>query len=212
MNRPNYFSAFSFPRKDLIAALSFLFLGCLSLFFFDTALIQAITPYTSFLRFPATLCSHVISPLYPLFFAALFFVLHCSRKDKVALRPLFEMTITQFVTAGLVRFLKVIIGRPRPKMLGLDNGHQHRFDHDFHSFPSGHAMAAFALAATLAIFYPRLFPWLMGAAFLLSLSRALLLDHFLSDLFGTAALAIISARFIHNRLQAIDPYDSLDRA
>ena len=208
-NRPNYLSAFSTPRKDLIAALIFVFLGCLSFFFFDTVFTQAIAPYTPQVRLLATICSHFISPLYPFFFAALFFVLHCSRDDKVALRPLFEITIVQFITAGLVRFLKVIIGRPRPKMLELDYTHKHLFHHDFHSFPSGHAMAAFALAATLAIFYPRLFPWLLGVALLFSLSRVLLLDHFLSDLCGTAALAIISARFIHNRLQAIDPYGSL---
>ena len=55
----------------------------------------------------------------------------------------YSVTITQL--------LKVVIGRARPF---LDNGkdafHPMRIDDAFHSFPSGHVTAAFALSATLS--------------------------------------------------------------
>jgi undecaprenyl-diphosphatase len=52
---------------------------------------------------------------------------------------------------------------------------------DQYSFPSGHAIAAFANAVAVGLFYPALMPALLLSAVLIALSRILLGMHFLSD-------------------------------
>jgi undecaprenyl-diphosphatase len=59
---------------------------------------------------------------------------------------------------------------------------------DRFSFPSGHSMTAFAVATSLAAFYPVLLPALLACAFSVALSRILLGMHFLSDVLAGAAL------------------------
>jgi undecaprenyl-diphosphatase len=52
---------------------------------------------------------------------------------------------------------------------------------DQFSFPSGHAMTAFAVAVSLSMFYPTLAIGLLFCALSIALSRILLGMHFLSD-------------------------------
>ena len=71
---------------------------------------------------------------------------------------------------------------------------------DQFSFPSGHTITAFAVAVSLAGFYPELFPGLLFCAISIAASRVLLGMHFLSDVLAGAALgaslgAIATAMF-----------------
>jgi undecaprenyl-diphosphatase len=59
---------------------------------------------------------------------------------------------------------------------------------DQFSFPSGHTITAFAVAVSLAGFYPELFPGLLFCAISIAASRVLLGMHFLSDVLAGAAL------------------------
>ncbi len=59
---------------------------------------------------------------------------------------------------------------------------------DRFSFPSGHTITAFAVAVSLAQFYPSLLPGLMFCAASVALSRILLGMHFLSDVLAGAAI------------------------
>lgn len=59
---------------------------------------------------------------------------------------------------------------------------------DQFSFPSGHTITAFAMAASLAAFYPVLLPTLLLCAFCVAASRILLGMHFLSDVVVGAAI------------------------
>lgn len=56
------------------------------------------------------------------------------------------------------------------------------------SFPSGHAVTAFAAAVLLALWYPRGTPAFLGAATLAALSRVVLGAHFPSDVLAGAIL------------------------
>lgn len=77
------------------------------------------------------------------------------------------------------------------------------------SFPSGHTMAAFGMYGLVALMAARRAPWLGLAcawtAFLVALSRIFLVQHFLIDVLGGAAMGLliawlvcaINARFFH---------------
>jgi undecaprenyl-diphosphatase len=59
---------------------------------------------------------------------------------------------------------------------------------DKYSFPSGHAITAFAVAISVGLFYPYLQGCLLAAAFLIAMSRIILGMHFLSDVLAGAAI------------------------
>ncbi len=59
---------------------------------------------------------------------------------------------------------------------------------DQFSFPSGHTITAFAVAVSLGVSYPAIFPGLLFCAASVALSRILLGMHFLSDVIAGALL------------------------
>ena len=98
--------------------------------------------------------------------------------------------------AGLVGdILKPLFGRARPK-LWLDQGifgftfHGARADH--WSFPSGHAITIVALALALAQIERRGLPLYVAAALLVTASRIVLTEHYLSDVLAGALVAALA--------------------
>jgi len=90
-----------------------------------------------------------------------------------------------------VQILKHIIGRPRPWL--SDQGIVHHgpsLVKGYDSFPSGHAVSAFAVAVVLARFYPRWRWFFYGLATLIGISRLYLDVHHTSDVIGGALLGI----------------------
>jgi undecaprenyl-diphosphatase len=90
---------------------------------------------------------------------------------------------------ALVQILKRTVARPRPcdaqgRPLALVDLP------DLHSFPSGHAAAATAVAATIAIAYPLLAPGALLLATLVAYSRVALRVHHVSDVLAGAALGL----------------------
>lgn len=101
--------------------------------------------------------------------------------------------------AGLATHgLKAVFGRLRPDSLDAD--HFSPFSSG-HSFPSGHATVAFALATSLSDEIRR--PWasvlLYGAATGTALSRVHDQRHWLSDVALGAAIGITAAKFVNGR-------------
>lgn len=65
------------------------------------------------------------------------------------------------------------------------------------SFPSDHATATFAIAATFLVFgMRRLGLWFLGAAALMIFSRVYVGTHYVSDVLGGAATGIIAAMLV----------------
>ena len=62
---------------------------------------------------------------------------------------------------------------------------------DLYSFPSGHAITAFAVAVSIGLFYPQLQGCLLVAAFLIASSRIILGMHFLSDVLAGSAIGVL---------------------
>ena len=72
--------------------------------------------------------------------------------DEIGLRKTALLSLESWLTAGaLVISMKAILGRARPYSgLGSQNFNPFTLDSDYHSFPSGHAASAFAVATVIA--------------------------------------------------------------
>jgi membrane-associated phospholipid phosphatase len=98
------------------------------------------------------------------------------------------------VLAGEI--LKLLIGRGRPFVGGDANAFNFSpfaRTEAFASFPSGHAVAAFALAFAVSSVWPRLNVAMWIFAVLICLSRVVLLAHHPSDVVAGALIGIVGA-------------------
>lgn len=103
------------------------------------------------------------------------------------------LSLIAVTTAGLaVQTIKHLTGRPRPKLVdqGVFNwGPSFESGHD--SFPSGHTISAFAMAAVLSYFYPS-YQWVWySLAVLVAFTRVYIDAHFASDVFVSAVLGLL---------------------
>lgn len=134
------------------------------------------------------------SKWYFIIFVPLFLLFRFILKNKdQAMRMLF--LVLAISASGIVNtIIKWAAGRNRPINL---------FNYDFYgfnffeviyestSFPSGHALTVFSLAAALSILYPRTRFIVFPAAIIIALSRVVLTSHFLSDIMAGAVLGTI---------------------
>lgn len=90
----------------------------------------------------------------------------------------------------IFRTVKKLVGRKRPCEIE-PHCWATLLPPDRFSFPSGHSITAFAIAVSLGLFYPVIFPVLLFFAFSIALSRILLGMHFLSDVVVGALLGVV---------------------
>lgn len=122
----------------------------------------------------------------------------------LAARCFFVFTVAAF--SGIVsQVLKRIIGRARPRMYD-QFGEFHfvvpGFPSVYASFPSGHAITAFACAAALGYFIPRLRWALLTLAVLVAASRVVVGSHYASDVIAGAAIGWLSAVLVRRAFAA----------
>src|SRR3972149_7238749 len=97
--------------------------------------------------------------------------------------------LAAFLSGGLlVQILKHLFGRVRPWALGAGNFFGPHLGGSFSSFPSGHSVSLFALAAILGHALPSWRSGFFALAALGALSRVIVGAHFLSDVVAGAAL------------------------
>lgn len=111
-----------------------------------------------------------------------------------------------FVSVALsgiaVNIVKVIIGRGRPKLLeqtGFLGFDPLILNADFHSFPSGHTNTAVAFALAVSFLVPYWRGALVAAACLIGFSRIAVNAHFLTDVIGGGALAVVTTYWLRAR-------------
>jgi membrane-associated phospholipid phosphatase len=89
------------------------------------------------------------------------------------------------MVAGVpTHLLKILVGRQRPHCSQIFDSHVFRhfaFDPHFHSFPSGHSEFVFCVMTVASFRWRKWSEIFFFIAIMISLSRVLLLQHFLSD-------------------------------
>jgi undecaprenyl-diphosphatase len=103
------------------------------------------------------------------------------------------LSLIALAVSGLaVQTIKHLIGRPRPRLVEhgiIGWGPSFQSGHD--SFPSGHALSSFAMAAVLSSFYPA-GQWVWySLAVLVAFTRIYIDAHFSSDVFVGAVLGVL---------------------
>ncbi len=121
-----------------------------------------------------------------------------ARLGSAAVVPLF--LFLSIAASGLITdLLKFVFGRARPKLLFANE--TFGFDWwgtkaDFWSFPSGHATTAVAIAAALYVLWPRFLPLYVAFAALVSVSRAVVGAHYVSDIIAATFIAITATAYL----------------
>jgi len=182
-----------------------LLIGCASYFFVDQQMAMLVSPYAKAYRMIFKGCTLLIFPPLYLALSAGGFVITRLKKSRWSLL-FFEILVAQCLSIAFVRIFKIIIGRARPDIFlkkGVYGFYGFEWDHHFHSFPSGHSMAAFTLASSLALLFPRFRIYFFSVAALLTTSRIFLLGHFASDIIGTAAISLVIASGVHHFINSI---------
>lgn len=138
-----------------------------------------------FLRLVLSLISHSCDSWYWLAGLVLFWLFNHGPLRQMAVFMAFCMILLAVIVLGI----KFVIQRPRPEG---DFGQVYRLT-DPHSFPSGHAARAMAIAVIVATFAK---PWLSILvflwAFLVGYSRVALALHYLSDVLVGWLIGLLS--------------------
>jgi membrane-associated phospholipid phosphatase len=101
------------------------------------------------------------------------------------------------VSSAILHSIKLLFGRRRPRdeleheLYGFRFFH---YDPQHDSFPSGHAMTIMCVAVVMSAALPSLAVLWFALALYLSLTRAVLNSHFLSDVFIGIAVGLIASR------------------
>lgn len=104
-------------------------------------------------------------------------------------RLVLTLVVAYLLRTAVVQWMKLLIGRPRPRELG-DANIFFGFGSGA-SFPSGHASFAFMMAVIIAAWFPR-WRWpAYGIASFVAISRVLVHAHFVSDIIAGAAIGAI---------------------
>jgi membrane-associated phospholipid phosphatase len=99
----------------------------------------------------------------------------------------------------LINLIKIPVGRARPyvaEFLGWPEFSPFAASGSFHSFPSGHANTAFAIALAVGFLIPALRRYLLALAAGVALCRVVQSQHFFSDTVAGAMLAIPTTRWL----------------
>ena len=131
----------------------------------------------------------------------LYLLFHTSR-PLLAKKALF--IFASVAISGIIAdIIKIIIGRPRPKIYL----HEHLFTPQwlelkasYWSMPSGHTATAFAVGVGLGLLYPKWRYLFWAAAMLVALSRVALTKHFVSDTIIGGAIGALTAVWLYKRM------------
>ena len=191
-------------RKQTLILILIVVLLIIVLFLFDKRILIWMQELMGPENLPiAKMVTHNGLYIFYAIFAALF-AYSLILKNKKWINLCLAYLLTQLIfTFGVVRILKIIFGRARPKY-GSDFNF-FSFGSDFNSFPSGHAADAFVSGVFLyyllkqskcpaASFLPLVY------AFLIAISRAFVNSHYPSDVVAGMAIGIFGAWFFISRL------------
>lgn len=143
----------------------------------------------------------VLIPTFVAWLVAWLLSLVTRDKLKAALGELAALSGFVFVGVGfpglISAILKRVFGRGRPETWTVEAPIAFQpfswGKYDWQSFPSGHATTSFALAAVIAMLWPRAFWVAVAVAASIALSRIILGEHYPTDITAGAVLGVLGA-------------------
>jgi membrane-associated phospholipid phosphatase len=111
-----------------------------------------------------------------------------------------RMLAAHVVAIELKNIFKLTIDRTRPDLIdkrgAYETGKGRRFEHDYTSFPSGHAASSVAVARALGREYPEQQNRALGAAATVAITQVIRSSHFVSDIVAGAALGFVADKVV----------------
>ena len=107
-----------------------------------------------------------------------------------------EMVVALVISTGAAQILKRLISRSRPYWVSK-NLNTYGIDLRDYSFPSGHTTAAFTVATTFSLYFPKLAPLFVVMALLVAVSRTYLAVHYPTDVLAGMLIGIIVGYVVH---------------
>ncbi len=193
------------PRKRYLGLL-FLFLLSLCIIPLDRGIYEILLPISN--SGIGTLYAHLTDLVgNGLFLVALVISLSLFflKREKESLYPFIVCAALSMAATGIFcQVFKIVIGRPRPGMLmSLGIFEPFTLESDFHSCPSGHAAATFAMFWLLVRFVPKMSPLWLVLALGISLGRVIGQAHFLSDVFIGAIVGVFFSEILFSNRKDI---------
>lgn len=173
----------------------------LSYFFFDKPVAYYFHTHASSLQPLAELISDIIDPFTLLIALPILFFLNRSfwKKEKLT-EPLKLLVFALPFSFLITKIFKFLLARDRPKRLfseGLYGFHFIGSATPEFSFPSGHACMIGAIMGAIACFLPRYTFHLITLGLVLSFSRVIEGDHFLSDVIVGVILGALVSQLLY---------------
>ncbi|MRR15814.1 MAG: phosphatase PAP2 family protein [Deltaproteobacteria bacterium] len=134
------------------------------------------------------------SKWYFMLFVPLFLIFRVVLKNKDRAMKILFLIIALSASGLVSTLIKWIAGRSRP--IELFNRKAFGFNffevgYELNSFPSGHAVTVFSLAAALYILFPRFGILAFIPAVAIALSRVVITSHYVSDVIGGAVVGTV---------------------
>jgi len=122
-----------------------------------------------------------------------------ARLRRLAAVPMF-LFLSVAVSGLVTDALKIVFGRSRPKLFfgdGIYGFTWLNLEPRYWSFPSGHTATAFAIATALFLLWPRFLPLYVIFAALITVSRAVVGEHYVSDALAGAFIGVAATCWIN---------------
>lgn len=197
-------SVMSFKKTFQFSLVLFIVM-ILSILFFDKPIAIWINQHlasTKPLFQNITTCAEIITGFsiskYLIFFLCMTVggIIHLIRKSYQFAKGFYFAGVTFFVCRLSAGMLKNVFLRLRPSTL-FDGSHDGgAFFLNGSSFPSGHAAHFWGFVIPLVLLFPGM-RYILIIPVLISLSRVMVNDHFVSDILGSMILCVVISSFLH---------------
>ncbi len=109
-----------------------------------------------------------------------------------------------FVSGTVLLTIKHLVGRARPFVVPEHDPLLFKpltADWNFHSFPSGHAQVIWTVAFALVTAFPKWKPVFILMALVISFSRVVIHDHFLSDILAGGSIGYFVSAWLYDKVK-----------